>query len=165
VSAVQRLAIINFILQTRRLTTVRAAALAINAMATLVAVVFLADGLPPLAQELRRERDAQANAAIQAFLTSLTQDDKARLYRVLSLAPTAASLHGGDAQDGAVLEKYRLFWEPFQSDRTQVKLWGHALLTVSSGTKAGEVWVALLVLVVVILSVVALRAHSLDGPR
>ncbi len=159
----RELDIIDFILRSRRLTSLRAAALLINAMATLVAVVFLADGIPPLVHELRSERDAQANVAIQAFLASLTQDDKARLYRILSSAPTLASLHGGDAQDSAVLEKYRLFWEPFQSYRTQAELWGHALRTVSSSTKAGEVWVALLVLAVVALSALALRAHSHDA--
>src|SRR5262249_61730883 len=101
---------------------------------------------------------------VRAFLASLTRDDKARLYRILSSAPTV-DMHDADSQDGAVLEKYRLFHEPLRSYRTQVKLWGQALLTVSFGTRAGEVWVALLVLAVVALSALALRARSLDGPR
>ncbi len=156
----KKLQVIDFRLLSRRLTPLRIAALVINGIATLVALVFLADGVPPLAQELRDERDAEANVAIEAFLASLTLDEKARLYRVLSSAdPAFESLHGDDAQDDAALEKYRAFWEPFQGYRTQAQLWGHALRSLPNGTKAGEVWVALIVLAVVAMSVLALKAH------
>ncbi len=127
-------------------------------MAILVAVGFLADGIPPLAHQLQSERDAQADVAIDAFLASLTLDEKARLYRLLSSTETTfASLQGNDADDKAVLEKLRLFW--VQNYGTQVQLWGHALRSVSSNRKAGEVWVALVLLAVVAMSALALRAH------
>ena len=156
----KELEIIDFISLSWRLTTLRAAAFLINGIAILVAVGFLADGIPPLAHQLQSERDAQADVAIEAFLASLTLDEKARLYRLLSsMETTFASLQGNDADDEAVLEKLRLFWESFQNHGTQVQLWGHALRSVSSNTKAGEVWVALVLLAVVAMSALALRAH------
>jgi hypothetical protein len=151
---------IDFTSQSRRFTTLRAAAFLINGIAILVAIGFLADGIPPLAHELENKRDAQANVAIEAFLAPLTLDEKARLYRVLSSTePSFASLQGYDANDRAVLEKFRVFWQSFQNYRTQVQLWEHALRSVSSNTKAGEVWVALVLLAVVAMSALALRAH------
>ena len=145
----------------RRLTTLRTVGFLINAIATLVAVGFLADGVPSLVRELRRERDTRAHVEIEAFLASLTGDEKARLYRRLSSTSlTSPSVQGNDAQDDAVLEKFRLFWEPFQSVRKQAQLWGEALRSVSSGSKAVEVWVALIVLPVVAMSSLALRAHG-----
>jgi hypothetical protein len=152
----------NLTLPLRRLITLRTSGLVINAIATLVAVGFLADGVPSLVRELRRERDARAHVEIEAFLASLTPDEKARLYRRLSSTSlTSTSVHGNDAQDDAVVEKFRLFWEPFQSVRKQAQLWNDALRSVSSSWKAGEVWVALIVLAVVVMSSLALRAHGL----
>jgi hypothetical protein len=151
----------SFILPARRLTTLHTAGLFINAIATLVAVAFLADAVPLLAHELRSERDAQAHVEIEAFLASLTSNEKARLYRTLSSTNAPAdSIHGDDAQDDAVLERFRLFWVPFQSYRKQAQLWADALRSVSSGAKAGEVWVALIVLAVVTMSSLALRANA-----
>ena len=76
---------IDFTSRSRRFTTLRAAAFLINGIAILMAIGLLADGIPPLAHELESKRDAQANVAIEAFLAPLTLDEKARLYRVLSL--------------------------------------------------------------------------------
>ena len=158
--------ILNFIVPSRRLMTLRTVGLLINAIATLVAVGFLADGVPSLVRELRRERDTRAYVEIEAFLASLTADEKARLYRRLSSTSlTSASVHGNDAEDDAVLEKFRLFWEPFQGVRKQARLWGDALRSVSSSSKAAEVWVALIVLAVVAMSSLALRAHGVHEPR
>jgi hypothetical protein len=158
----KELEILSLILPSRRLMTLRTAGLFVNAIATLVAVGFLADGLPSLVRELRRERDARAHVEIEAFLASLTPDERARLYRRLSsTSVTSASVHDDDAQDSAVLEKFRLFWEPFQSVRKQAQLWGDALRSVSSSSKAGEVGVAFIVLTVVVMSSLALRAHGL----
>ena len=141
--------------------TLGTAGLVINAIATLVAVAFLADAVPTLAHELRSERNAQAHVEIEVFLASLTPDEKARLYRALSSTSAPAdSIHGDDARDDVVLEKFRRFWVPFQSVRKQARLWGDALGSVSSGTKAGEMWVALIVLAVVAMSSLALRAHA-----
>jgi hypothetical protein len=152
--------IIDLVSLSRRPARLRAARLVINALAILVAVGFLADGVPPLAHELQSERDARADAMIAAFLASLTLDEKARLHRVLSSTdPNLDSLHGKDADDKAVLEKFRVFWQPFQNYRTQVELWAHAVRSVSSDTKAGEVWGALFLLAAVAMSGVALRAH------
>lgn len=152
---------LSFILPARRFTTLLTAGLFINAIATLVAVAFLADAVPSLAHGLRSERDAQAHVEVEVFLASLTSDEKARLYRTLSSTNAPAdSIHGDDAQDDAVLEKFRGFWMPFQSYRKQAQLWGDALSSVSSGRKAGEVWVASIVLAVVAMSSLALRAHA-----
>jgi hypothetical protein len=152
----KELEIPSFIVPSRRLITLRTAGLFINAIATLVAVGFLTDGVPSPVRELRRERDARAHVEIEAFLASLTPDEKARLYRRLSsTSVTSASVHDNDAQDNAVLEKFRLFCEPFQSVRKQAQLWGDALRSVSSSSKAGEVWVALIVLAVVVTSSLA----------
>jgi hypothetical protein len=156
------LEILGFIVPSRRLITLRTAGLVINTIATLVAVGFLADSVPSLVRELRRERDTRAHVEIEAFLASLRPDEKARLYRRLSSTSlTSASIHGNDAQDDAVVEKFRLFWEPFRSVRKQAQLWKDALRSVSSSSKAGELWVALIVLAVVAMSSLALRAHGL----
>ena len=145
-----------------RLVTLRSTGLLINAIATLVAVAFLADALPTLAHQVRTERKARAHAEIEAFLASLTPDEKARLYRALSSTSAISVLtRGNDADDDPALEKFRLFWGPFQSVRKQAELWGSALRSVSSTAKAGEVWVALIVLGVVAMSSLALRAHGL----
>jgi hypothetical protein len=77
-----------------------------------------------------------------------------------STSAIPASLHESDAQDDAVLEKFHLFWEPFQSVRKQGRLWREALRSVASSSKAGEVWTALIVLAVVVMSSLALRAHG-----
>ena len=91
-----------------------------------------------------------------------TPDEKARLYRALSSTSAISVLtRGNDADDDPALEKFRLFWGPFQSVRKQAELWGSALRSVSSTAKAGEVWVALIVLGVVAMSSLALRAHGL----
>jgi hypothetical protein len=159
-------ATIDFISLSRRFTALRVAMLLINGLATLVAVGFLADGVPPVAHELRSKRDAQAAAAIEAFVASLTTDEKARLYRMLTSKESAfASLEGGNAEDDAILEKFRVFWEPFQGFRAQMELWGRAMRSVSSSTKAGEVWVAVILLAVVATSALALRRIPAEGLR
>jgi hypothetical protein len=156
------LAILNLIVLSRRLMTLRTAGLVINAIATLVAVGFLADGLPSLVRDLRRERNARAHVEIESFLASLTPDEKSRLYRRLSsIGAASASVLGNDPQDDAALEKFRRFWEPFQNFRKQARLWWDALRSASASSKAGEVWVALIVLAVVVTSSLAVRAHGL----
>jgi hypothetical protein len=152
---------IHFLSPARRFTSLRVAMFLINGLAALVAVGFLADGVPPVAHELRSKRDAQAAVAIEAFVASLTPNEKARLYRVLtSTESNFASFQARNAEDDAVLEKFRIFWEPFQGLRAQIELWGRALRSVSSSTKAGEVLVAVILLAVVATSALALRAHG-----